>query len=108
MEAPEIFHGGFCPQYAYEKTDNKTTAAGDHFIVEDLLDFSNDDAVLTDGTFDIAAGNSIDSSTVTVVDSCNSSSFSGGDPNVVGNFGGRNFSEGHFSSDLCVPVMYIR
>ncbi|KAF5461629.1 hypothetical protein F2P56_017708 [Juglans regia] len=104
MEAPEFFHGGFCPQYVYEKTDNKATAAGDHFIVEDLLDFSNDDAVVTDGTFDTAAGNSIDSSTVTVVDSCNSSSFSGGDQNFVGSFGCRNFSDGYFSSDqLCVP-----
>ncbi|XP_041020195.1 GATA transcription factor 9-like [Juglans microcarpa x Juglans regia] len=103
MEAREFFHGGFCPEYVYEKTDNKATAAGDHFIVEDLLDFSNDDAVVTDGTFDTAAGNSIDSSTVTVVDSCNSS-FSGGDQNFVGSFGCRNFSDGHFSSDqLCVP-----
>ncbi|KAG2691885.1 hypothetical protein I3760_08G026800 [Carya illinoinensis] len=104
MEAPEFFHGGFCPQYVYEKTDNKTTATGDHFIVEDLLDFSNDDAVVTDGTYDTAAGNSIDSSTVTVVDSWNSSSFSGGDQNFMGNFECRNFSDGHFSSDqLCVP-----
>ncbi|XP_062164640.1 GATA transcription factor 12-like [Alnus glutinosa] len=102
MEAPELF-----PQYAPEmrhSTDNKT-AAGDHFIVEDLLDFSNedDDAVIADGAFDTATGNSIDSSTLTVVDSCNSSSFSGGDPNFVGEMGCRNFADGHFSSDLCVP-----
>jgi hypothetical protein len=105
MEAPELF-----PQYAPEmrhSTDNKT-AAGDHFIVEDLLDFSNDDddAVIADGAFDTATGNSIDSSTLTVVDSCNSSSFSGGDPNFVGEMGCRNFADGHFSSDLCVPVIF--
>ncbi|KAG2699646.1 hypothetical protein I3843_07G199800 [Carya illinoinensis] len=108
MEAPEFFQSaGFCPQYVPEKrhsSDNKTAGAGgDHFIVEDLLDFSNEDAVITDGILDKAAGNSVESSTVTVADSCNSASFSGGEPNFVGDIGCRNFSDGHFPSDLCEP-----
>ncbi|GMY17569.1 GATA transcription factor 12-like [Fagus crenata] len=109
MEAPEYLQSGFCPQYVTEKrhsTDNNKASGGggDHFMVEDLLDFSNDDAVIADGTFETAtAGNSTDSSTVTVVDSCNSSSFSGCDPNFVPDIGCRNFTDAHFSSDLCVP-----
>ncbi|XWS17699.1 hypothetical protein CRYUN_Cryun33cG0089500 [Craigia yunnanensis] len=100
MEAPELFQGSsYCSQLAPEKP-----AAGDHFIVEDLLDFSNEDAVITDGTFDSSvAGHSMDSSTVTAVDSCNSSSFSGCEPNLAGDIGCRGFTDGQFAGDLCVP-----
>lgn len=108
MEAPEFFQGNYCSQFSAEKHhsfDSKTNG-GDHFIVEELLDFSNEDAVATDGgAIDNVTGNSTDSSTVTVVDSCNSSSFSGCEPNFAGDVGCRNFSDGHFSSDLCVPVI---
>ncbi|XP_058115034.1 GATA transcription factor 12-like [Magnolia sinica] len=109
METPEIFHAGYCragnPQFVPEKrhTDPKS---GDHFIIEDLLDFSNEDAVAVvaddDGTFDAAAGNSTDSSTVTAVDSCNSS-FSGSELHFSSELGCRNLSDAHFSGDLCVP-----
>ncbi|XP_075642574.1 GATA transcription factor 12-like [Castanea sativa] len=120
MEAPE-YQSGFCTQFVTEKRhsiDNKAAAAaggggggggGDHFMVEDLLDFSNDDdAVIADTPFEEAAttttaGNSTDSSTVTIVDSCNSSSFSGCDPNFMSDIGCRNFPDANFSSDLCVP-----
>ncbi|XP_068313987.1 GATA transcription factor 12 [Pyrus communis] len=113
MEAPEYYQNSFCPQFAPEKRhpfDNNKTAVGsgggDHFKVEDLLDFSNDDdAVITDGgcpaaaVFENAAGNSTDSSTLTVMDSCNSSSLSGSEPL----FGSRNLADGPLSSELCVP-----
>lgn len=107
MEAPEFYQGNYCSQFAAEKLDAKTTG-GDHFIVEDLLDFSHDeDAVITDAsaTFDNVAGNSTESSTVTAVDSCNSSSLSGGETNIAGDVACRNFADGHFSNDLCVPVI---
>ncbi|KAJ0090826.1 hypothetical protein Patl1_12936 [Pistacia atlantica] len=105
MEAPEFFQGNYCSQFAAEKHhsfDSKTTA-GDHFIVEELLDFSNEDAVVTDAaTFDNVTGNSTDSSTVTVVDSCNSSSC---DPSFSADIACRNYADAHFSSDLCVPPL---
>lgn len=112
MEAPEYFQNSFCPQFVTEKRhsldNNKTNNGGDSFMVEDLLDFSNDDAVITDGgaAFDTVTGNSTDSSTLTVIDSsCNSSSLSGCEPaNFAADFGSRNFAEVPFSSDLCVPV----
>ncbi|XP_068314331.1 GATA transcription factor 12-like [Pyrus communis] len=112
MEAPEYYKNSFCPQFTPEKrhsfdsSNNRTAVGGggDHFMVEDLLDFSNDDdAVITDGgcpaAFDNVIGNSTDSSPINVIDSCNSSSLSGSEPN----FGPRNLTEGPFSSDLCVP-----
>lgn len=113
MEAPEFYtQSGICSQFANEKhhsLDSKPSGGGgggDHFIVEDLLDFSNEDAVITDGSaFDTVTGNSTDSSTVTVVDSCNSSSFSGCEPCFKGDIGSRNFADVQFSSDLCVPVI---
>ncbi|OMO86662.1 Zinc finger, GATA-type [Corchorus olitorius] len=100
MEAPEFYQGSsYCSQFAPEKP-----APGDHFIVEDLLDFSNEDAVITDGNFDSSvAGHSTDSSTVTAVDSCNSSSFSGSEPNFAGDIGCRGLTDGQFAGDLCVP-----
>ncbi|KAF5726186.1 GATA transcription factor 12 [Tripterygium wilfordii] len=103
METPEFFHGSYCSQFTPEKhhsLDSKTSnGGGEHFIVEDLLDFSNDhdDPVAPDGAttsaFDTVTTNSTDSSTLTVVDSCNSSSFSGCEPSF----------NGQFSGDLCVP-----
>ncbi|KDP34159.1 hypothetical protein JCGZ_07730 [Jatropha curcas] len=112
MEAPEFYNqNGFCSPFSNEKhhsLDSKPTGGGggDHFIVEDLLDFSNEDAVITDGgvAFDNVTGNSTDSSSVTVVDSCNSSSFSGCEPCFNGgDIGSRNLADVQFSSDLCVP-----
>jgi hypothetical protein len=96
---------------------NKSIGGGDHFIVEDLLDFSNedDDAMITDpnnnNTIVTATTNSTDSSTVTVVDSCNSSSFSGREPSSfngdIGSHHTNNFShhDVHLGSELCVPVI---
>ncbi|XP_061350874.1 GATA transcription factor 12-like [Gastrolobium bilobum] len=100
MEAPKFFQSSFCPQFPSDNKSNNNASATDHFIVEDLLDFSNDDAIITDTTFDSVPGISTDSSTVTAVDSCNSSSFS---PNLVADIGCRNISDGNLSGDLCVP-----
>ncbi|XP_027332314.1 GATA transcription factor 12-like [Abrus precatorius] len=100
MEGPQFFQSTFSSQFP---CDNKTNNA-DQFIVEDLLDFSNDDAIISDATFhDSVPGNSTDSSTFTAVESCNSSSFSGSDPNTLADVGCRNLSDEHFSGDLCVP-----
>ncbi|KAJ8443388.1 hypothetical protein Cgig2_018821 [Carnegiea gigantea] len=93
---------GYCPQPPTKPS------AGDHFIVEELLDFSNDDAVVNEGGFDnnnnnhlaAANSNSTDSSSVvTPVDSCNSSFSGNNDLNfpTAGDMGSQ------FSGDLCVP-----
>ncbi|KAL6985458.1 hypothetical protein U1Q18_018832 [Sarracenia purpurea var. burkii] len=109
METPQSFQGPegyYTTQFPPEKRHsdaNKT--AGDHFVVEDLLDFPNDDAavVAAHGTYDAFTGTSTDSSTITVVDSCNSS-FSGVEPYYFsGEMGCRSFTDAQFSSDLCVP-----
>jgi hypothetical protein len=90
-------------------SDNNTT---DNFIVEDLLNLNNDvddDAtIISDTNLDSATINSTaSSSTVTVVNSVSSSSLSACDPNVVPDIGCQNFSDSHFSGDLCVPVYYM-
>ncbi|CAI9784911.1 unnamed protein product [Fraxinus pennsylvanica] len=108
MENPEFFQGGYCnPQFTPEKRLSDARN-GDHFIVEDLLDFPSDDGMVTDGSFEaVTTGNSIDSSTVTAVDiSCNSSfSERTAETHLTGdNIGGcRTFTDGQFSSEICVP-----
>ncbi|PRQ51057.1 putative transcription factor C2C2-GATA family [Rosa chinensis] len=103
MELPEFYVGGyFDGQLSTEKRQlaDQKPAGGEQFTIDDLLDFSNEDALVTDGFFDsTVAGNSTDSSTVTAVDSCNSS-VSGGEPQLSGN---RSFGDSQFSGDLCVP-----
>ncbi|KAK7859937.1 GATA transcription factor 9 [Quercus suber] len=100
MEVPEIYMGGYfggaggAGQYSPEK--QKTT---EHFTVDDLLDFSNEDAVMADGFLDNVTANSTDSSTVTAVDSCNS----GSRPHFSACIGSRSFADSQFSGDLCVP-----
>ncbi|KAE8677830.1 Detected protein of unknown function [Hibiscus syriacus] len=79
----------------------------DHFIVDDLLDFRHEDGLVTESsTFNsFMAGHSTESSSVAAVDSCNSSLFSGTEPNLAGDFGCRTFTDGQFAGDLCVPVI---
>jgi hypothetical protein len=123
MEAPELYGtAGFCSSQftSNEKhhplDSNKSIGGGDHFIVEDLLDFSNEDedAMVTDPSNNnivTPTTNSTDSSTVTFVDSCNSSSFSGCEPSGfngdIGSHYTNNFShhDVHLGSELCVPVI---
>ncbi|KAJ3670970.1 hypothetical protein LUZ60_008396 [Juncus effusus] len=90
-------------QYAMEK---KGAGNGDHFIVEDLLDFSNDDveapeeemrqAEVVDEV--VGLNFSAESSSVTAGDSCNSS-FSGEAVVAVG----RSLNGASFSGELCEP-----
>ncbi|WOL14632.1 GATA transcription factor 12 [Canna indica] len=104
MEGAEFLHGGYCrpgtPRCAPEKA-----AGGDHFVVEDLLDFSNEEQEGEGGGwgFDAAAGNSTDdSSTVTAVDCC-SNSFSGCEPHFTGDLSFKAFADAGLSGDLCGP-----
>ncbi|KAK4276986.1 hypothetical protein QN277_015062 [Acacia crassicarpa] len=97
MEAPEYFQGGFRSQFT--SSDNNT----DHFMVEDLLNFSHDDdATIADPTFHDSPPT--DSSTlINSVDCSNSSSFSACDLNFNPHIPSRNLPDPYFSSGLCVP-----
>uniref|UniRef100_A0A5B7B3G0 GATA transcription factor n=1 Tax=Davidia involucrata TaxID=16924 RepID=A0A5B7B3G0_DAVIN len=107
MEAPDFFIGGYLgagdSQFSMEnRYFDQKPADNNHFTIEDLLDFSKEDEIMTDGFLDNKTGNSTDSSTITVVDSCNSS-VSGNEPQFSGNISCRNFIDAQFSGDLCVP-----
>ncbi|PIA42785.1 hypothetical protein AQUCO_02000318v1 [Aquilegia coerulea] len=103
MESQDFcYSAGNTQQFTPEKQQKSV----ENFVIEDLLDFSNGD-VIGDVTFDSINGNSTDSSTVTVVDSCNSS-FSVNDPHFSGDFGFQqqqqhNFPDSQLSGELCVP-----
>ncbi|XP_076895203.1 GATA transcription factor 9-like [Bidens hawaiensis] len=96
MEDPSFFNGdhfGHLKQSDFIYNNNNT-----QFAIDDLLvDFpSHEDVVLNDDFFDNVIGNSVDSSAVTAVDSCNSS--------VAGNVSSRSFSDSQFSGvELCLP-----
>lgn len=96
MEVPKNFgyYGNGDVEYSPEKK------IGEQFAVDDLLDFSNEDAMMSDHFFDNLGASSDDSSAVTVVDSCNSS-VSGGDNQFSGSFGSRRLGD---VGELCVPV----
>ncbi|KAH6832466.1 hypothetical protein C2S53_019784 [Perilla frutescens var. hirtella] len=84
--------------------NNNNNNNGIHFTVDDLLDFSKEDETMTDAFFESLPGNSGDSSTVTAVDSCNSSVSGGGEGQFNGNVSCRSFNEPQFSgNELCVP-----
>ncbi|OIW17009.1 hypothetical protein TanjilG_00149 [Lupinus angustifolius] len=98
----EYFVGGYfgagANQYSPEHRYGEPKS-GVPFAVDDLLDFSNADAIMSDGFFDNVVGNSNDSSTVAgTVDSGNSivsgtivpCAFAGGDSQFSG-------------GELCVP-----
>ncbi|KAK8630054.1 hypothetical protein V6N13_078865 [Hibiscus sabdariffa] len=101
MEAGDFFVGGYyggasAVDFSPENRMSVEQKLGENFTVEDLLDFSNEEAVVGgDRFFDNVAGNSTDSSTVT----CNSS-VSGGE----NHFSEANFAHSsQFSGELCVP-----
>jgi hypothetical protein len=98
MEAQEFFHTNFCQELDNNSTTNNinvNTAASDHFVVEDLFDFSNDDAAITDPAFnDSPPTNSNDSPPP--------------ETNTNSNFfldnSCQNSADGPFSGELSVPV----
>ncbi|XAR50674.1 hypothetical protein NMG60_11005067 [Bertholletia excelsa] len=101
MEAPEFFADA-CLGAAGDRYLRQKPAENYPFPIDDLLDFSKGDEVMTDAFFDGFAGNSTDSSSITVVDSCNSSA-SGGEPHVSGNISCRSFADAQFAGELCFP-----
>lgn len=113
MEAPEYFVGGYygaggADQFSPAEKRHGDQKSCEPFAIDDLLDFSNADAIMSDGFFDNVAGNSTDSSTVTAVDSCNSST-SGGDNNnrFAAAIVPRGFaSDLQLTGELCVPVIH--
>ncbi|XVE52041.1 hypothetical protein DITRI_Ditri02bG0088600 [Diplodiscus trichospermus] len=99
MEAGDFFVGGYYggvagSGFATEKRMSTEPKLAENFTVDDLLDFSNEDAIITDGFFDNVAGNSTDSSTVTL-----NSSGSGGENHFSVNLP----HSSQFSGELCVP-----
>lgn len=103
----EYFAGDYA-EFSSVDNGNCNNNGGVHFIVDDLLDFSKEDETMTDAFFESLPGNSGDSSTVTAVDSCNSSVSGGGDGQFSGNISCRSFNESQFSgNELCVPVIFI-
>ncbi|XP_073135256.1 GATA transcription factor 9-like [Henckelia pumila] len=113
MENSEIYQTGYYnTHFAHEKhpSDAKNS---DQFVVEDLLDIPNDEYMVAadgggGGGGAGVTGIPTDSAALTAVDNSCNSSFSGGS-SVEPLFhsadvgGGRGFSDGHFSSELCVP-----
>ncbi|KAK2654678.1 hypothetical protein Ddye_014534 [Dipteronia dyeriana] len=110
-QTPEYFIGSYFNATSAADISPEKRAVSDqkpgenfNFTIEDLLDFSNEDAIAAadGGFFDNATGNSTDSSTVT----CNSAG-SGGENNFSGNVGGcrnsNSFADSQFSGELCVP-----
>ncbi|KAI4376294.1 hypothetical protein MLD38_014075 [Melastoma candidum] len=96
MEAPE-FTLFASPDRCHSLTASSGNV-GDHFVVEDLLNFPPDDA---DGALDNVTGSSTDSSTVTAIDSGNSSVWGGPSSRETCFDGG--FPDSQFSADICVP-----
>ncbi|KAG9150993.1 hypothetical protein Leryth_003112 [Lithospermum erythrorhizon] len=109
MEASSEFIISDNTQMSPEETNNFPNTKmenNNHFVVDDLLDFpQEDDEAMTDAFFESLTGNSGGSSPIAAVDSCNSSN-SSGDNNTQfnGNVSCRSFTDVQFPcSELCVP-----
>ncbi|GAA0159404.1 zinc finger transcription factor [Lithospermum erythrorhizon] len=109
MEASSEFIISDNTQMSPEETNNFANTKmenNNHFLVDDLLDFpQEDDEAMTDAFFESLTGNSGGSSPIAAVDSFNSSN-SGGDNNTQfnGNVSCRSFTDVQFPcSELCVP-----
>ncbi|XP_009770170.1 GATA transcription factor 4 [Nicotiana tabacum] len=109
MEIPDFAGAGYFAhaidsQFEHKPFDSMNNNKNNNNItVDDLLDFSKDEEVMTDAYFDAIAGNSADSSSLTVVDSCNSL-VSSGEEHFDGNLSYRSFTDAPFlTSELCIP-----
>lgn len=116
METPELYIGGYfnaasTNNFSSEKrvvvTVDQKPGENFNFTIEDLLDFSNDDAIMNDGgILENVAANSTDSSTVT-----SNSAVSGRESNFPANFSGcrssNSFADSQFSGELCVPLIFL-
>ncbi|KAK4764914.1 hypothetical protein SAY86_026004 [Trapa natans] len=103
MEVSECFRGiGYYGLGGGDCSPEKK--AVEQFAIDDLLDFSNEDVMESgDGLLDnVVMATSADGSTVTTVDSCNSS-LSGCNNKFSGSFSCRSLGSSSFSSELCVP-----
>ena len=115
MEAADFFVGGYFGGAGDNKFPSETryfdqkpldNNNNNQFTIDDLLDFSKEDEVMTEAFFDSITGNSANSSTMTVTDSCNSSVSGNEQPQFSGNISSRSFTDSQFSGgELCVPVI---
>ncbi|XAR67684.1 hypothetical protein NMG60_11002553 [Bertholletia excelsa] len=102
MEAPEFFVGSYldagdCHFFDHKVADNYP------FAIDDLLELPKEEEIMTDiAFFDNVTGNLADSSSVTVVDSSNSSG-SGTEPRLSGDSSCPSFTDSQLSGELCVP-----
>ncbi|KAM7480485.1 hypothetical protein LguiA_028698 [Lonicera macranthoides] len=111
MESADFFVGGYFggagdKQFPSETRylDQKPLDNNNQFTIDDLLDFSNEDEVMTDSFFDSITGNSANSSTITVIDSCNSSVSGNEQSQFSGIIRSRSFTDSQLSGgELFVP-----
>ncbi|KAI9107922.1 hypothetical protein K1719_021258 [Acacia pycnantha] len=108
MEVPQYFVGAYFgsggDHFSPEKRHSDQKPATEPFAVDDLLDFSHADAIMSDAAFiDNVAGNSTDSSTGTAVNSCNSSISRVDNNRFSTNFAPRPFGDHQLAGELCVP-----
>ncbi|KAL7122031.1 hypothetical protein ACP275_01G020300 [Erythranthe tilingii] len=106
METPEFYQTTYY-NAQFTTADNNPKNAVDAFIIEDLLDFPNDDAMVDagDDCAALTAGTStVTSPAPTADNSCNSSFSTAELPEpYLQTTTAHGFADDHFSNELCVP-----